>query len=54
MWHIVKENEHKRKQKMLNDRVKLQHHMIKKQDELIHEKHEQKNKVNQLFDLSGS
>ncbi|XP_028398121.1 uncharacterized protein LOC114521779 isoform X2 [Dendronephthya gigantea] len=47
MWHIVKENEHKRKQKILKDRVKLQHHMIKKQDELIHEKHELKNKEQQ-------
>ena len=45
MWNIVKENEHKRKHRMLKDRVNLQHQMIKKQDELIHEKHEQKKMV---------
>jgi GTPase SAR1 family protein len=45
MWNIVKENERKRKQKMLKDRVNLQHQMIKKQDELIEEKYEQQKMV---------
>ena len=39
MWNIVKESERRRKQKMLKDRVTLQHEMIRKQDKLIQEKH---------------
>lgn len=41
MWNIVKDQERKRKQKTLRDRVRLQHEMIKKQDELILEKNTQ-------------
>lgn len=45
MWYIVKENERRRKHRMLKDRVNLQHQMIKKQDELIQEKQEQQKAV---------
>ena len=54
MWNIVKENEHKKKQKMLKDRVALQHEMIRKQDKLIHEKYEQERRVslNLIFNFT--
>ena len=52
MWNIVKENERKRKHRMLKERVNLQHQMIKKQDELIQGKHEQQDKVIILFYFS--
>lgn len=45
MWYIVKENERRRKHRMLKDRVNLQHQMIKKQDELIQEKQERQKAV---------
>jgi hypothetical protein len=51
MWNIVKENEHKRKQRMLKDRVNLQHQMIRKQDELIEEKHKQQLMVSMNVEL---
>lgn len=46
MWNVVKEHEKKRKQKLLRDRVDLQHEMIKKQDQLneILEKQKKPNK----------
>ena len=50
MWNVVKEHEKKRKQKLLKDRVNLQHEMIKKQDQLneILEKQKKPNKVSRV------
>ena len=46
----MKEHEKKRKQKLLRDRVDLQHEMIKKQDQLneILEKQKKPNKVSRV------
>ncbi|XP_046840767.1 uncharacterized protein LOC124434880 isoform X2 [Xenia sp. Carnegie-2017] len=54
MWNIVKDQERKRKQKTLHDRVRLQHEMIKKQDELILEKNTQEKKENKKTVLPKS